>query len=38
MTGLAQQEKWETIEQVWNEAEKPIIIIVLEIRKKPDEI
>ena len=34
----AKRPKWQSKEEDWNEAKEPIVIIVLEVRKKPDEI
>ena len=38
MTGLAKPQKWQKIADERNEAKEPIVFIVLEVGKKPDEI
>ena len=38
MIGLVQQQKWQNIAEERNKAKEPIVVIVLEVCKKPDEI
>ena len=37
MIAHAQRYKWPKNEEDWDAAKEPILIIVLEVRKKPDE-
>ena len=38
MIGLVQQQKWQNIAEERNKTKEPIVVIVLEVWKKPDEI